>query len=130
MKRIISYFIIIILSLSCRQQYEITSIIGSYGGVEGGKKHRHSLPIFVSLELNRDQTFSLRKRFDLTEFSGEGEWEMIKAGEIEIICHYNPVVDEALQAVMSGGFIEDTLTIKVLSKNKLKLGDTVLKRRD
>ena len=55
---------------------------------------------------------------------------MIKAGEIEIICHYNPVVDEALQAVMSGGFIEDTLTIKVLSKNKLKLGDTVLKRRD
>ena len=55
---------------------------------------------------------------------------MLNTGEIEIKCNNNPVVSDIEKALMSGGFIEDTLTVKVLSKNKLKLGDTILKRKD
>lgn len=127
MKRIIAYSTLIILFLSCRQQYDIASLSGSFEGVEG---RNHPLSIHVSLELNNDMTCSLRKLFDLTTFDGYGEWGMLNTGEIEIKCNNNPVVSDIEKALMSGGFIEDTLTVKVLSKNKLKLGDTILKRKD
>ena len=115
------------LALSCRQQYDIASLSGSFDGVEGGT---HPLAIHVSLELNKDMTCSLRKSFDLTAFHGHGEWGMLNTGEIEIRCNNKPVVSDVQKALMSGGFIEDTLTVKVLSKNKLKLGDTILRRKD
>ena len=54
---------------------------------------------------------------------------MRKDGVIELNCNNNPVVDDTIKALMAGGFIEGTLEIQVLSKNKLKLNDTVLKRK-
>ena len=54
---------------------------------------------------------------------------MRKDGVIELNCNNNPVVDDAIKALMGGGFIEGTLEIQVLSKNRLKLDDTVLKRK-
>ena len=130
MKRIITYSIVLILFLSCRQQYDYVALSGSYGGVEGGNRHRNPISFYVSLELNKDMTCSLRKTFDLIVFEGQGEWRMLNKVEIEIKCNNNPVERDILNALMSGGYIEDTLTVKVLSKNKLKLGDTILKRKD
>ena len=42
---------------------------------------------------------------------------------------WRPVVDDVVKALMAGGFIEGIQEIQVLSKDKLKWGDTVLKRR-
>ena len=49
-------------------------------------------------------------------------------GVIELRFNKNPVLRKKKKALMSGGLIEGTLEIQVLSKNKLKMGDTVLKR--
>ncbi len=49
-------------------------------------------------------------------------------GVIELRFNKNPVLSDIEKALMSGGLIEGTLEIQVLSKNKLKMGDTVLKR--
>ena len=49
-------------------------------------------------------------------------------GVIELRFNKNPVLSDIEKALMSGGLVEGTLEIQVLSKNKLKMGDTVLKR--
>ena len=49
-------------------------------------------------------------------------------GVIELNFNNNPVVSDIEKALMAGGFIEGTLEVQVLNKNKLKLDDTVLRR--
>lgn len=127
MRRILTYFIVVILSLSCRQQYDIASLSGSFKGVDGGK---HTLSTSVSLELNKDKTCSLTRMLDLAVIRCQGEWEVLSSGEIEIKCNNNPVESGVVKALKSGCCIEETFQIKVLSKNKLKLGNSILKRKD
>ena len=93
------------------------------------KQRRNPVAYYVSLELNADHTFKLERSFDLARYTGQGEWVMRKDGVIELNCNNNPVVDDVIKALMAGGFIEGTLEIQVLSKNKLKLDETVLKRK-
>ncbi len=54
---------------------------------------------------------------------------MLKEGLLELRFNDNPVVSDVEKALMGGDFIEGTLRIIVLSKNKLKMGNTVLRRR-
>jgi hypothetical protein len=49
-------------------------------------------------------------------------------GVIELRFNKNPALSVIEKALAAGGLIEGTLEIQVLSKNKLKMGDTVLKR--
>jgi len=129
MRRIIAYITILILALSCKSQYYTdASICGTFGGVEGGIHRRNPIAYSVKLELNSDHTFKLERSFDLTRYTGQGEWTMRKDGVIELNCNNNPVVDDVVKALMAGGFIEGIQEIQVLSKDKLKWGDTVLKR--
>jgi hypothetical protein len=48
---------------------------------------------------------------------------------IEIKCNRNPVLSDIEKALQGGSYIEGSLEIKILSKNKLKLGNTILKRK-
>lgn len=128
MRKIITYSIILMLSLSCKiQQFTVTSLCGTFEGTEGrcGKP----LATYVLLELNKDNTCSLKRILDLSLHECRGEWAIISDGVIEIRCNNNPPVSDIVKALQGGSYIEGTLKIKVLSKNKLKLGNTVLKRK-
>ena len=130
MRKLIAFITILILAISCKSQYFTdASISGTFDGVEGGKQRRNPVAYYVSLELNADHTFKLERSFDLARYTGQGEWVMRKDGVIELNCNNNPVVDDVIKALMAGGFIEGTLEIQVLSKNRLKLDDTVVKRK-
>ena len=94
--------------------------------MEGGRK---TLSTYVLLELNRDNTCSLKETVDLSIVECRGEWVMLNDGVIEIICNNNPVLSDIEKALQGGSYIEGFIKIKVLSKNKLKLGHTVLKRK-
>jgi len=100
-------------------------LCGTFDGVEGGK---NPLSTYVVLELNVDNTCSLKKTFDLSKIECRGEWD-INDDVIEIRCNNNPVLSDIEKALQGGSYIEGTFKIKVLSKNKLKLGNTVLKRK-
>ena len=54
---------------------------------------------------------------------------MINEEIIEMKCNNNPVLSNLEKALQGGSYIEGSLKIKVLSKNKLKLGNTILKRK-
>ena len=129
-RRIIAYITILILALSCKSQYYTdASICGTFDGVEGGIHRKNTIAYYVKLELNTDHTFKLSRSFDLSSYTGQGEWVMRNDGVIELNCNNYPVLDEIQIALMAGGFIEGIQEIQVLSKDKLKWGDTVLKRR-
>ncbi len=126
MRKMIAYSTILILSLSCKsQQFNVVSLCGTFDGVEGGK---NPLSTYVVLELNVDNTCSLKKTFDLSKIECRGEWA-INDDVIEIRCNNNPVLSDVEKALQGGSYIEGTLKIIVLSKNKLQLGNTVLKRK-
>ena len=76
-----------------------------------------------------DNTCSLKKTFDLSRIECRGEWVMLNDGVIEIRCNNNPVLSDIEKALQGGSYIEGIIKIKVLSKNKLKLDHTVLKRK-
>ena len=123
MKKVITYLTILMSFLSCKSQcFNVGSLCGTYDGVEGGKT---PLSTYVLLELNMDHTCSLKKSFDLSLIAGYGEWAILDDGEIELTFNNNPVLDDVEKALMGGGFIEGTLRVKVLSKNKLKIGDEI-----
>ena len=130
MRKPIAFITLLILTLSCKSQYYTdASMSGTFDGVEGRIQHRNPIAYSVLLELNADHSFKLERSFDLARYTGQGEWVMRKDGVIELNCNNNPEVDDTIKALMAGGFIEGTLEIQVLSKNKLKLDDTVLKRK-
>lgn len=126
MRKIIAYSIILLLSVSCSQQYNIASLSGTYDGVEGRNR---PLAYYVQLELNADNTFSLKKSMDLSLIEGRGEWTMLNDGIIEIRCNYNPAKNDIVKALQGGSYLEGTFKIRIISNNRLKLGDTILKRK-
>ena len=129
MRRIIAYIAFILLALSCRSPYYTdASICGTCGGREGGIHRKNPIAYYVELELKTDHTFKLERSFDLSRYTGQGEWAMRKDGVIALNCNNNPVVSDIEKALMAGGFIDGIQEIRVLSKDKLKWGDTVLKR--
>lgn len=127
MRKIIAYSTIILLSLSCKSQQEyIASLCGTFDGVEG---EECPLSTYVSLELNPNKSCTLTKYFDLSISKCRGEWHMFNNKVIEITCNNNPVMSDLEKALQGGSYIEGTITIKVLSKNKLQMDSTVLKRK-
>ena len=133
MRKLIAYTAVLILSLSCSiQQNNITSVCGTFHGLEDSNQSLSSnnqFSYYVLLELNEDHTCSLKKLFDLSSFTGRGEWVMLDDDMIELRFNDNPELNDIERALIGGGFIEGTLEVKVLSKNKLQLGNTVLKRK-
>ena len=130
MRKIVAYITILILALSCKSQYYNDSVFcGSFGGREGAIHSRNPIAFYVSLELNADHTFLLERSFDMIHFSGRGEWALLNDGVVELNCNNNPVLSDVQKALMAGGLIEGTVEIRVLSKDKLKWDDTVLRRK-
>jgi hypothetical protein len=129
MRKIIAILAIFVLALSCKSQYySDATFYGRFDGVEGGVHRKNPIAYYVLLELNPDHTCSFERSFDLSVYMGRGEWTMRNDGVIELNFNNNPEVSDIEKALMAGGFIEGTLEIQVLNKNKLKVGDTVLRR--
>jgi len=129
MRKIIAYSTIILLAFSCKsQQFDVASLCGTYYGIEGGKIKNNPIAYSVLLELNMDNTCSLKKTFDLSTISCHGQW-LIHNDSVIICCNNNPDVSDIIKALSGGGYIEGTLNMEILGKNKLKLGNTVLKRK-
>jgi hypothetical protein len=122
MKKLVFYIVILIFLFSCKsQQITFSSIRGIFEGTETF--------YYVELELNQDRTCSLRKTFDLSKIECQGEWSMLNSNLIEIKCNINPILSDIEKALQGGSYIEGNLEIKILSENKLKLGNTILKRK-
>jgi hypothetical protein len=114
--------VILFLLFSCKsQQIAFGSICGTFEGTETF--------YYVELKLNKDRTCYLKKTFDLSKIECLGEWTMLNSNIIEIKCNRNPVLSDIEKALQGGSYIEENLEIKILSKNKLKLGNTILKRK-
>ena len=127
MKKNVFYITVLTVLLSCKSQHiTVDTLHGSFDGTEKMSKH---LSWNVMLELNPDSTCSLRKSFDLALWSCMGEWAVIGGKLIEIKCNRNPILSDIEKALISGGFIEGNLELKVLNKNKLMLDNIVLKRK-
>lgn len=54
---------------------------------------------------------------------------MLNDGTIEMRCDYNPAKNDVVKALQGGSYLEGTFKIRILSNNRLKLGDTILKRK-
>lgn len=122
MKKLFVIFTIPFLFSSCKsQQYSFNTLCGTYDGKEGF--------YYVELKLNQDSTCSLMKLFDLAQNNCYGEW-YLHNNLITIKCNRNPESDDITKALQGGGFIEGNLELKVLSNKKLKLDDTILKRKN
>ncbi len=98
---------------------------GTFAGVEGGN---NPLSTYFMLELNEDKTRLLKKLLICQQLAAEVNG-MPKDVILELRFNDNPVVSDAEKALVGGGFIEETLRIRVLSNNKIKMSNTVLRRR-
>lgn len=133
MKRIIEYLTILILSVSCSIQHNaVASLCGTFDDVSIGK---HEIPSHTTLQLNPDYSFSLKHIVDLALIKCRGEWSLMDDGVIELTCSNDYDEDALSRALAAGSYIEGTVYIKVLSKNKLTIVDnsvlnnTVLRRK-
>ena len=131
MKRILmKYFIfsiIILCMTSCgMQQYDMESMSGRFEGVERAK---NPLSIYMLLDLNKDSTCVYESIMDLSRNTCQGKWNILNNRMIYITCNDNPILSDIEKALQCGDYIEDSLQIKVLSKNKLKIGNAILKRK-
>lgn len=129
MKGNLTYSTILLLTLflSCKiQQINNVSLCGTFEGVDGGGG---TLSANILLELSIDNTCSLKRTFDLSKIECRGEWAMLSDSIIEISCNKNPILSDIEIALQSGNYIEETIRIKILSKNKLKMYDNTILRR-
>ena len=121
------FSIIILCMTSCgMQQYDMESMSGRFEGVERAK---NPLSIYILLDLNKDSTCVYESIMDLSRNTCQGKWGIVNNCVINITCNNNPILSDIEKALQCGDYIEDSLQIKVLSKNKLKIGNAILKRK-
>lgn len=121
------FSIIILCMTSCgMQQYDMKSMSGRYVGVDRAK---NTLSTSILLELNKDNTCLFERSMGLSKNICQGQWRIVNNCMINITCNNNPILSDVESALQGGGYIKDSLQIKVLSKNKLKIGNAILKRK-
>lgn len=117
MKRIVIYIAIVLAMLSCKAQYiEQSTINGEFYKLFKDKY----FPYAYSLQLNGDSTFKLKVRVEKCQ----GKWEL-KNGLILLNCNEEPYVSR----IASGYMFKREHKIEVLSKNRLKFDDVILRRK-
>ena len=104
----------------------VPAMCGTYDGVIVGE---NSLSANVLLALRVDHSFWFLKSSESSVVEDRGEWAVLDDGEIELTFYDNRVLTDVERTLMVNSLNKGTLGVKVLSKNKLKIGDTVLKRR-
>ena len=127
MKKIITYIILTILFASCKvQQFDIASMSGRYVGVERAK---NALSTSILLDLKKDSTCLFERSMDLSKNICQGKWDIVNNCVINITCNNNPILSDIEKALQCGDYIDDSLQIKILNKDKLKTGNVILKRK-
>ena len=97
---------------------------GRYVGVDRAK---NTLSTSILLELNKDNTCLFERSMDLSKNTCQGQWRIVNNCMIDITCNNNPILSDIEKALQCGDYIEDSLQIKILDKNKLKIGNVILK---
>ena len=125
MRRVLMYTVVILgLLFSCKVQKADREAI--YGTFEALEQKYKGLPTSVyALELKQDGTFSFNIKFDMTSPQCAGEW--ITVGEKFILLKCDDS-DNAYEAISGGYMNEREHKLEILSKNRLKYKDVVLKR--
>ena len=127
MKNIIAYIIPAILFASCKaQQFDTDSMSGRYVGAD---KAKNNLSAFILLDLHKDSTSTFERTMDLSKYTCQGKWSLSNNRMINITCNNNPIQSEIEKALQGGSIIEDSIQIKILTKDKLRIGNVILRRK-
>lgn len=123
MKAVI-YISIVLLSLSSCKAQEIgqTAICGTFYKLQKGKDFNVS----YTLELNKDSTFLLLLNTAGGNPQCEGRWEITDSDFILLKCNELTDVTEALT---NGYMNQREHKMQIISKNKIKYKDVILKRK-
>lgn len=116
MKRILTIIMFSVVLVSCNTFKNITT--GTY--------QKEGTDFFYSLKLDtKDSTFVLTKKYFEVNSSCIGKWQR-KGDTIFLKCNE----EKDIAVLLSGGYMSQReYTIKIQSKNKLKLDKVVLKRK-
>jgi hypothetical protein len=112
-----------ILFPCCSTHYQLSDVAGYY---TGGRKNGLG---GWELNLHQDGICKICCHYsDLYGSSGDGTWT-IRGKYIYVDYKQNPLKDDPLYALLSGGFFEGSDTIRILSNNRLKIHKVRVKRR-
>lgn len=110
--------ILTIMFASCKSVAIFKNVEGQY--YKSGKDYQYSL------NLNKDNSFILTQKYFEVNSTCNGKWQNLSADTILLKCD----VEEDITAKLQSGYMtEREKKVLVLSKNKLKLGKVILKRK-
>lgn len=125
MRKIFIYTIVILSPfVSCRaQKIDREVLYGTFNAVD--QKYKGLPTYFYTLKLNQDGTFFFVIKFDMASPQCTGKWQVAN-NEVLLECNESTNPQEAL----SGGYMsEREHKLQIVSKNKVKYKDVVLKRK-
>ncbi len=103
--------------VSCKSVTVLQSMEGEYQ--KSGKDYK------CRLNLNRDSSFILTQKYFEVNSICNGKWQNVSADTILLKCD---VEDDITAKLQSGYMTERENKVLVLNKNRLKIGNVVLKR--
>jgi hypothetical protein len=117
MKKRIITILAVVLFISCKSVHELQSIQGEY--YKQGNDYQYDLV------LNRDSSFILSQKYFEVNSTCQGKWIYFSKDTLLLQC--NP---ENVSAQLQSGYMsEREKKVIVVSRNKLQLGKTILKRK-
>lgn len=123
MKAIIYISVVLMSFLSCNaQQIEKETICGTFYKLQKGKDFNVS----YTLELNTDSTFLLRLNTAGGKPQCEGKWKIVNSKSIFLKCNE---IGDITETLTNGYMSQREHKMKIISKNKIKYKDVVLKRK-
>lgn len=122
MKNIV-YILIVVSVYSCGSlKIEQADIVGEYYKTQASGK---ALSISYDLTLNSDNTFSLSMKMQDANPKCNGRWE-IKDNYIYLKCEES---EDIVEILSSGHMKEKDHKLEVMSRNKIKFKDVILKKQ-
>jgi hypothetical protein len=107
----------IIFLASCKTSSISQTVQGRY--YQEGKDYKYDL------SLNNDSSFVLTQKYFEVNSTCRGKWQYLSTDTILLKCG-----EEDLSAILQSGYMsERERKLLVLSKNKIKIGEVVLKRK-
>ena len=122
------YFGLIALSSCSSRQYLFSDFVGEYRGLEKSDTGKET-GFYVSLTLDSTGQSHLRAWWDIYDHGTCcGEWTLTKTGSILLQCKEYPEPNTPAWLLLKDRYLYEDQQIKIISKNKLKYGKTILYR--
>lgn len=117
MKANISVILTIAIIFSCRSVRTWQNVFGEYS--------KRGNDYWYDLTLNKDSSFTLTQKYFEVNSSCHGKWQLLSNDTIWLKCEQEGLSEQ----LQSGYMSEREKKLLFLSKNKLKLGETILERK-